>query len=102
MEIKHISNNKFEINHKGKIIKVTILNLFKSLEGYANFLYELRYDEMTLTNYYSIFCEFNIDINNTFKFKNNDTSYTNSLELYKDELVKYIFKNKEFFIENYS
>ncbi len=97
LKIQHIKNNKFKIIHNKKNIEVTILNLFKEVGCYANILHELKYNNMTKDNYFSLICDFNIYIDKNIIFKNKDSIWCDVSEYYKEELIFYIIDNKEYF-----
>ena len=101
-KIIHIENNIFKIINNKKDIKVTILNLFKDLDYYANILDELKYNNFTKDNYFSLLCDFNIYIDKNIRFKNKDSVYCDASEYYKEKLISYIVDNRKYFIDLYN
>lgn len=97
LKIKHIEKNIFKIIHNKKIVIVTILNLYKELDYYANILHELKYNNMDKNNYFSLKCDFNIYIDKNMRFKFKDSVFCDVSEYYKEELISHIIDNKIYF-----
>lgn len=96
LKITHKESNTFNIKHDKKVFEVTVKNLFTSVDYYTNFLYDLRFEGMTLEHYSSLLCDFDTEFK-AGSYKTKNAVYCSKEEFYKDKLTEYIINNSIYY-----